>query len=98
MPVHSTHDKFYVFDILQDHSGLLWFATVEGVFIYDGQTFTPFTVNDNKQGFMSNTSNVEEILEDADGNLWFGGRTNEGVYRYDGNAITHYQETLQPFF
>jgi ligand-binding sensor domain-containing protein len=34
---------------------------------------------------------VERILEDKAGNIWFGGRTNEGVYRYDGKSITNFK-------
>jgi hypothetical protein len=38
---------------------------------------------------MSSTHNVESILEDKAGNIWFGGINNEGVYHYNGKAITN---------
>lgn len=89
-PENSKHKKFYVFHIMQDKKGKIWFATVEGVFVYDGKAFTPFAVNEGSLGFMSKKNNVEYILEDSTGNIWFGGRNNKGVFRYDGKTITSY--------
>lgn len=67
---------------LQDKVGNLWFGTTgEGVYRYDGQLFTQFTV---KNGLSSNT--VWSIAEDKNGNIWFG--TDSGVCRYDGKTIT----------
>lgn len=83
---HNTHD---VFSIMQDESGKLWFATIDGVYIYDGNSFTPFIVNEGVGGFKSSNNNVEYILEDKAGNIWFGGRVNEGVFCYDGKSISN---------
>jgi ligand-binding sensor domain-containing protein len=83
---HNTHD---VFSIMQDKSGKLWFATIDGVYFYDGKSFTSFMVNEGVGGFKSSNNNVEYILEDNAGNLWFGGRVNKGVFRYDGTSITN---------
>ncbi len=44
---------------------------------------------DVEQGM--NSSHVLSILEDHDGNLWFG-TGGGGVSMYDGNAFTHYTE------
>jgi ligand-binding sensor domain-containing protein len=74
---------------MQDKSGKLWFATIDGVYIYDGKTFTPFIIKEDGPGFMSSNHNVEYILEDKAGNIWFGGRATEGVYRYDGKSLTN---------
>lgn len=85
-----------VFDIMQDKSGKLWFSTLNGVYIYDGNTFTPFVVKEGARGYRSPNHNVERILEDSAGNVWFGGRVNEGVFRHDarlpsgqGNSLTN---------
>lgn len=62
---------------VQDKAGNLWFGTTgEGVYRYDGKTFTNFT---EKDGLSSNT--VCSVLEDKIGNLWFG--TTAGLCRYD---------------
>ena len=84
----NTHD---VFSIIQTQAGELWFAGVDGVFRYDGETFTPFAINPGSGGFLSSNNNMEYMLEDRDGNLWFGGRVNEGVFRYDGKSIRNFK-------
>lgn len=66
---------------LQDKNGNLWFGTTgEGVYRYDGKTFSQFTVKD---GLLSNC--IWSILEDNRGNIWFG--TLEGICHYDGKRI-----------
>jgi ligand-binding sensor domain-containing protein len=93
LPHHNYHDRnsHWVFSIMQAKSGKLWFATIDGVYIYDGKSFTPFIVNEGAGGYLSSNNNVEHILEDKAGNIWFGGRSNEGVYRYDGKSITNFK-------
>lgn len=81
-----------IFSMMQDKSGKIWFATLDGVYIYDGQSFTPFEVDKAGKGFKnSEKNNVEYILEDDAGNIWFGGRVNAGVFRYDGKSIARLQ-------
>lgn len=78
----------WVFSIMQANDGKLWFATIDGVFIYDGKSFTPFVISETSGGFLSTNHNIERLLQDRAGNVWFGVRANEGVYRYDGKSIT----------
>ncbi len=85
-PYYQSH---WVYSILQAKSGKLWFVTIDGVYIYDGKSFTHFPIVAAANGFLTSNDKVERILEDNAGNLWFGGRTNEGVFRYDGKSITH---------
>ena len=84
--LYQTH---IVFDIMQDKAGKLWFVTIDGVYIYDGKSFTLFVIDEAANGMMSSNDKVERIFEDKAGNIWFGGRTNEGVYRYDGKSVTN---------
>ncbi len=88
-------NKFYqtqiVHDIMQDKAGKLWFATIDGVYVYDGKSFTLFLIDEAANGFMSSNDKAERILEDKAGNIWFGGRTNEGVFRYDGKTLTNFK-------
>lgn len=88
-PINTYNNRKDVFNIIQDKSGKLWFATIDGVFVYDGNSFTHFTINEGASGFLSSNNNVEYILEDKAGIIWFGGRGNEGVFRYDGSTITN---------
>ncbi len=82
-------NSHWVYSIMQAKNGKLWFVTIDGVYIYDGQSFTLFTIDEAANGFLTSNDKVERILEDKAGNIWFGGRTNEGVYRYDGKSVTN---------
>jgi ligand-binding sensor domain-containing protein len=92
IPKHSGR----VYSMMQAKNGALWFVTINGVFIYEGPSlsnekasFTPFIINEAKNAFLGSNDKVEKILQDKAGNIWFGGRTNDGVFRYDGESITH---------
>ncbi len=63
-------------NIIQDRKGYIWLATFEGIFRYDGKSFTNITDGVSSARFFS-------LLEDSKGNLWFGS-IGSGVYRYDG--------------
>jgi ligand-binding sensor domain-containing protein len=80
-------NSHWVYSIMQDRSGKLWFVTIDGVYTYDGKSFTLFPINEAANGFLTGNDKVERIFEDKAGNIWFGGRTNEGVYRYDGKSV-----------
>ncbi len=81
----------WVYSILQAKSGMLWFVTIDGVYTYNGKSFTLFDVPEAANSFLTTNDKVERILEDKEGNIWFGGRTNEGVYRYDGKSVTKFK-------
>lgn len=67
---------------LQDKAGNLWFGTTgDGVYRYDGKSFTNFTMKDGLD-----TNQILSILEDRVGNIWFGSRN--GICRFDGKTIT----------
>lgn len=71
---------------LQDKAGNLWFSTGgEGVYRYDGKSFTNFTTKD---GLSDN--NVRAIIEDKAGNIVFA--TSRGVCKYDGKSFSKYTE------
>ncbi|GAA4317659.1 ligand-binding sensor domain-containing protein [Flaviaesturariibacter amylovorans] len=77
-----------IHSMLQAKSGKLWFATIDGVFVSDGQSFTHFPIREAPNGYLGTNDKAERLLEDKAGNIWFGGRTNEGAYRYDGKTVT----------
>lgn len=87
-PYYQTH---WVYNMLQAKDGKLWFVTIDGIFIYDGKSFTHFPMNEAPNGFLTSNDRVERILEDNKGNIWLGSRTNEGVFRYDGKSVTHFK-------
>ena len=67
---------------LQDKAGNLWFGTTgDGVYRYNGKSFTNFTMKDGLD-----TNQILSVLEDKTGNIWFGSR--KGICRFDGKTIT----------
>ncbi|AYL97957.1 ligand-binding sensor domain-containing protein [Mucilaginibacter celer] len=69
-------------NIIQDRKGNIWLAAFDGIFKYDGKSFTNVTDNVSKARFFS-------VLEDRKGNLWFGS-IGSGVFRYDGKSFKNF--------
>jgi ligand-binding sensor domain-containing protein len=68
--------------IAQDQNGNIWFATFDGVFLYDGNTFSNMTSTISSTRFFS-------VLEDSNGKLWFGS-IGSGIYSYDGKSFENF--------
>jgi ligand-binding sensor domain-containing protein len=69
-------------NIIQDRKGNIWIAAFDGIFRYDGKSFTNITSNVSSARFFS-------ILEDRNGNFWFG-TIGSGVYCYDGKFFKNF--------
>jgi ligand-binding sensor domain-containing protein len=65
-------------DIMQDHQGLMWFATRDGLNRYDGQKFSIFRNSSDPNSLASNW--VLSLAEDPRGTLWIG---SNGLNTYD---------------
>jgi ligand-binding sensor domain-containing protein len=65
--------------IIQDKAGNIWFATFEGIFKYDGNSFANISKEVSQSRFFS-------VLEDRKSNLWFGS-IGSGVYYYNGKTF-----------
>lgn len=70
--------------VIQDRSGKLWIATMNGVCSFDGKTFTKL----DQTNVLSN-NNVKTIFEDKDGNIWLG-TVRKGLCKFDGTRFTFY--------
>jgi ligand-binding sensor domain-containing protein len=68
--------------VKQDKNGNILIASYQGVFRYDGKSFTNITSTISSPSFW-------DVLEDRRGNLWFATR-DSGVYYYDGNSFQHF--------
>jgi ligand-binding sensor domain-containing protein len=91
---HNPLAKNELWSMMQDRSGTIWLGTTDGVYCFNGKSFTRFL--DNKS--LRNTGNVhlkwtQCIFEDKSGNIWFGSwvLANEGICRYDGKSITQFK-------
>lgn len=74
----------FIWQIHQDRNNHYWFATNhDGIVCYNFQDLKQFKAEDGIGG-----SAVRSILEDDEGNLWFG--TSNGISKYDGIGFTHY--------
>lgn len=85
--------KNELWSMMQDRSGKMWLGTTDGIYCFDGKSFTRF-LNNN----ILNIGNVslkwtQCIFEDKSGNIWFGSwvLANEGICRFDGKSITQYK-------
>lgn len=72
-----------VFSIGEDRLGNIWFGTVEfGAWRYDGNTLRNFTKEDGLE-----SEHIWFIYESKQGELWVGGASPSGVYRFNGNSF-----------
>ncbi len=69
-------------NIIQDRNGNIWIASWDGVFRYDGKSFTNITSKVSSARFFS-------LLQDRKGNFWFGS-IGSGVYYYDGKSFKNF--------
>lgn len=69
-------------NIIQDRKGNIWMASWQGIFRYDGKSFTNITSKVSSARFFS-------VLEDRKGNLWFGS-IGSGVFLYDGKSFQNF--------
>lgn len=83
-----------VYDALSAKSGLMWFATDNGVSCYDGHDFVNFDVSD---GLSSNA--IIRLYEDPYHRIWFLGYDGSLSYYADG-AITKYpfNDTIKKYY
>ncbi|MCB9333661.1 MAG: hypothetical protein H6574_21605 [Lewinellaceae bacterium] len=83
--------------ISEDRKGNLWFGTTNGVCRFNGEKFVSLKIpqSDTSSVWLDkvypivNPNQVMSILEDLEGNLWFG-TNGAGVYHYDGTTFTQY--------
>ena len=68
-----------VWSIIEDKKGSIWFGDVDGLWRYDGRTFTHVS----QRGAYG-------IIEDKKGNIWTTGAVNPNVWalsRYDAKSL-----------
>ena len=78
----SLGPKGIVRNIVQDRKGNIWIAAFDGIFRYDGKSFTNVTGKVSSAQFFS-------VLVDSKGILWCGSM-GAGVYRYDGKSFKNF--------
>jgi ligand-binding sensor domain-containing protein len=92
-------DNLFVNSIIEDRkTGNLWIGAENGVYIYDGKTFTrlidiPNIINPNK----FDPQLVLYMIQDKNGHIWFTTRA-EGIYRFDGTTLYNYKPNNEGWF
>ena len=66
----------WIYSIIQDQYGYIWFGTWDGLNKYDGYNFTTYNVAD---GLSDHT--IYSMVEDFEGILWIG--TDNGLTKFD---------------
>ena len=67
-----------VYFIIEDHKGRLWFGTDNGVYRWNGNDLSHFTVED---GLLGRETNRAAGLADSKGHVWIGTDRGVSVYR-----------------
>ena len=80
----------FVYTMIQDQQGYMWFGTQEGLNRFDGFEFTVFIHDPNDPQSISDET-IRTIIEDRSGHLWIGTDAG-GLSRYDqaSQAFTNY--------
>ncbi|HEY9262531.1 ligand-binding sensor domain-containing protein, partial [Chitinophaga sp.] len=88
-----------VTSIYQDHNGLMWFGTYDGLNRYDGYNFTTYRNEFNDAGSLAN-NRIACITEDHNNRLWIGTRRGVSIYnnrsgRFSGLTYLPYKATIE---
>lgn len=75
------HSQGYIYDIIQDKDGFMWFATKDGLNRYDGYNFKIFTNNPVDPNSIS-ANKITELFIDSSERLW-AMTSNAGINIYD---------------
>jgi ligand-binding sensor domain-containing protein/two-component sensor histidine kinase len=84
-PMLSQHT---VNHIVQDKYGLMWFATQDGVNVYDGYEMRHYR-NHVSDSFSLLDNFTFAVVEDADGDCWIGTRSGPTVYLRNSGRFVH---------
>ena len=85
---HYTHSdglaSSTVFQIVQDHDGFIWFATINGISRFDGKHFTNYSTNDGL-----NSNSIIALAVGDKGELYIG-NYERGINVLRNNKIENY--------
>jgi len=71
-------------EIIQDHYGFLWFATINGIVRYDGYHYEHYLPGEEPTKL--NGRYVESLLEDSNGRIWVGLKKGVGLEVFNRNT------------
>ena len=71
-------------------SGNIWIGTLNGLCVFNGTTFTPFTLPEGRIDStlgISSTKMIHSIMEDSRGTIWIS--TNAGLFSFSNNELVN---------
>jgi ligand-binding sensor domain-containing protein len=74
--------SYSITDILQDHQGFIWIATISGLNRFDGYTATIYNTDADTPYTLPN-SRISDLAEDADHYLWMYDDFTQKLFRLD---------------
>lgn len=90
----SVFNKFLgttTYDVLEDMTGKIWFATGSGVMKYDPSKEEILLMDNEKDNLKSiSGNNVYVIMQDDVGNLWFGTNNGLSIYNHPAYEFSHF--------
>lgn len=90
----------HVKTIAQDYQGYMWFGTVVGLNKYDGYSITVYKHSPEDSSSI-NSSNIIQLLEDKNKNLWIWTDRGIDLYQRDKDNFIHCKgspELIQTFY
>lgn len=72
LPLDGALSQNSVPSMLQDRSGLMWFATLDSVNVYDGYQFRALSADPRDPNALSGVQ-VSRLFEDSEGHIWIAG-------------------------
>ena len=84
-----------VWCLAADQEGKIWIGTIEGLCVFDGESFSIFDLPEGEIDTtlaISSTKMVHSILEDSKGVLWLS--TNAGLLSYSEGVLTNMNSTI----
>lgn len=79
-------DRIYFMSAVEDDEGNLWMLTYEqGVWRYDGENITQYSVKDGDQ-----EAKLFSIYKDKHGNLWLGSHAS-GLFKFNGTSFEKFK-------
>jgi ligand-binding sensor domain-containing protein len=72
--------------VFQDKSGIIWLATNQDIYSFNGHTFSHYPIRPREEGQLLPMPNINHIFQDAGLNIWICG--NSSMAKLEGNGFT----------
>ena len=79
----------FIYHMMKDSRGFLWFSTSDGVNRFDGYNFKVFKPIYNDSNSIAGTR-INSVVEDRSGMLWMGSNEALNCYNFKTNTFKHF--------